>query len=148
MTIIFIKYTVFLGVNLLVPWLVSRYWIKRPISRWISIPLYIVVINTLNIFWAIAWDLSRKPGFLFFIYFVWALSNGYQTKRDKAKAAVAYSRDNEVEATDLMERATKLLAKGRPQEALKEYNHILAHYPTTSAAELAKDYIARYELKE
>ncbi|MCO6399606.1 MAG: hypothetical protein J5I99_00065 [Verrucomicrobia bacterium] len=143
-----LKYAVFIGVNLLLPWIASRYWIKKPISYWVTIPLYIFIINSLNILWAIEWGLSRKPGIAFFFYFVWALSAGYQSRRSSIKAIAVNAQDNEAEASILVERATKLLAKGQSEAALTEYGNVVKFYASTNAAKLATDYIDQIKQME
>ena len=136
-------YIIYIGINLLLPWVASRYWIKRPLSYWITIPLYIIIINSVNILWAIKWGLSLKPGIAFFFYFVWVLSAGYQSNRSVAKSVAAYTRENDEEASTLLERATKMLAKGQNEAALNEYSNIIKYYPDTDAAKLAEGYISQ-----
>lgn len=135
------KVVVILAVNFAFALLLRGYVIRRPIPYWLAVFLYIFVISVANIAWAAMWNVSLVPGALFFIAFVYIMSNGYQPRSAARKAAAA---DNQT-ANDTLERATRLLAAGKQKDALNEYRAILSFQPRSDAAAIAKIYAEQIE---
>ena len=77
---------------------------------------------------------------LVWLYYFQKLFRTMHKKEEEPNSGDAI-KDSENESQENLERATKLLARGKKKEAIAEYRAIIVFYPNTKAANIAQSYI-------
>jgi hypothetical protein len=140
------KHLVVLFANLVIPIVVKKY--ASPVHKVVAFLFYIMIVYPANLFISVAWGIKDDrflylPGFFFFFYWMYMLSDGYISKQGGKKLLAFNQASSQIAAQESLNMAVKMMASGKTDKAQAKFNEVAKFFRGTPQAQLAETYLSQ-----